>query len=62
MNDTDDRKFTDADIRAAIRIFFEILQQEFGKGIFKALWSMMIGFIVACFIFGLLLKLKLPWA
>ena len=54
-----ERKFTDADIRRGIEIFFEIVQQEVGKGIMKGLWAAFVGLIVGATAVGLAVKFNL---
>lgn len=57
--DSEERKFSDADIRRGIEIFFEIIQQEVGKGIMKGLWASIVGFVIGAFAIGLAVKLNL---
>ncbi len=52
------RNFTDADIRRAIELLFEYLDQEIGKGIRRAMWSAFLAFLVGAAALGLAVKFK----
>lgn len=54
----EDRNFTDADIRRAIEILFEYLDQQIGKGIRKALWSGLLALLVGAAALGLAIKFQ----
>jgi len=54
----EDRNFTDADIRRAMEILFEYIDQQIGKGIRKALWSSLLALLVGAAALGLAIKFQ----
>ena len=58
MPPEDTRNFTDDDIRRAIELLFEYVDQQIGKGIRKAIWSGLLALLVGAAALGLAIKFQ----